>query len=106
MLRKERDQRIFQRLTFYQISIHALRKERDTADNRRKRIVKFQSTRSARSATEVKTDQCNKCRISIHALRKERDCHVRAACCAFVYFNPRAPQGARRWLNNTLITTF
>ena len=56
-----------------EISIHALRKERDF-----------------RSACIIKEGI-----ISIHALRKERDFCFSLEMMFFSYFNPRAPQGAR-----------
>ena len=56
------------------VSIHALRKERDTV---RMTIVQprveFQSTRSARSATIYHMERVVVVAVSIHALRKERD---------------------------------
>ena len=78
------------------ISIHALRKERDVAEfiyrvlepdfNPRApqgarpayqtsfcHVSSFQSTRSARSATTYQVEVARKVLISIHALRKERD---------------------------------
>ena len=61
----------------------------------RRSILRFQSTRSARSATSRGQYAGAGGRISIHALRKERDRRLadRAPCPAD--FNPRAPQGAR-----------
>ena len=62
------------------ISIHALRKERDTDDPSLPRAAReFQSTRSARSATDEESAEVVYKTISIHALRKERDPHNRSA---------------------------
>ena len=103
-----------------QISIHALREERDEIlCSRRTRLHRFQSTRSARSATKRtrlssstgwrfqstrSARSATRCirlprflsPISIHALREERDIADRPArLSGFRYFNPRAPRGAR-----------
>ena len=56
---------------------------------------KFQSTRSARSATEGRDQGRRLAHISIHALRKERDTLMRSRYPRHRHFNPRAPQGAR-----------
>ena len=56
------------------ISIHALREERDiTADALEQFLTAFQSTRSARSATNRSAACSTVPVISIHALREERD---------------------------------
>ena len=101
------------------ISIHALRMERDS-----KSLydvvgtIKFQSTRSAWSATSIpggdffdKKISIHALRmerdrpagksparhpISIHALRMERDGRARSFLFRSTDFNPRAPHGARR----------
>ena len=100
------------------ISIHALRKERDAAQiESTAMLLAFQSTRSARSATQdampdfgqllfqstrsarSATSFLRRSRqlssISIHALRKERDRASWRCSTSSGYFNPRAPQGAR-----------
>ena len=102
-----------------QISIHALRKERDDSPDSQfsttrnfnprapqgARLLKeidaewqklFQSTRSARSATNLAGRDKLTFAISIHALRKERDPFRLAFRLSPSNFNPRAPQGARR----------
>ena len=57
-----------------EISIHALRKERDGLRlGDATKINAFQSTRSARSATCLRQPKIRLPGISIHALRKERD---------------------------------
>ncbi len=63
-----------QRLPLPDISIHALREERDFIPIR------------------ILVNQI----ISIHALREERDQHNGSATAPPGYFNPRAPRGARR----------
>ena len=123
------------------ISIHALRRERDSADrspdrphrdfnprapqgarhaliDRYDAADKFQSTRSAGSATGDADPHGAQQRISIHALRRERDLVIPHGVGQFKisihalrrerdvsrgkssslmeYFNPRAPQGARQ----------
>ena len=56
----------------------------------------FQSTRSARSATAHFRQGAPHFVISIHALREERDPRGRRPLwCRSLYFNPRAPRGAR-----------
>ena len=58
-------------------------------------ILKFQSTRPVRGATG-KTPLCHKCFvISIHAPRAGRDFSGCFCSQSFLYFNPRAPCGAR-----------
>ena len=117
-LRMERDLQTLHIGNKIVISIHALRMERDEFPAASfVFIVKFQSTRSAWSATKrlenrgfnlvisihalrmerdghavqiVKEDQ-----ISIHALRMERDGFNLLQKVANEYFNPRAPHGAR-----------
>ena len=80
------------------ISIHALREERDPGrDKAICRIIPFQSTRSARSATSGHRPACRcPCKISIHALREERDVMSSWQDFFNIHFNPRAPRGARR----------
>ena len=95
-LRKERDFYLLFSLVIPCISIHALRKERDGFKVQRQRIKKFQSTRSARSATGYYEPYSGRFGISIHALRKERDGVYGHNADVYHDFNPRAPQGARR----------
>ena len=79
------------------ISIHALREERDRSETpSRWRSLRFQSTRSARSATSSSRSRVDSLTISIHALREERDAVPVAAAGLGNDFNPRAPRGARR----------
>ena len=117
-LRKERDSGRCCANRYERISIHALRKERDDLGLMRVgKLPKFQSTRSARSATVYSTQRARQSgfqstrsarsathfrfhplqqrRISIHALRKERDSRGYPCPDRLIYFNPRAPQGAR-----------
>ena len=100
--------------TFYQISIHALRKESDQdGAHNVKQAKEFQSTPSVRRATQMDGAIVRLVVISIHALRKESDllrflkgcilvisihalrkesdlfCSTIAACTG--YFNPRSP---------------
>ena len=78
------------------ISIHALRKERDVFPRLRMRIFDiFQSTRSARSATYTRENdflssvfQSTRSARSATSVRGSRHRGKE-------YFNPRAPQGAR-----------
>ena len=107
----------------FRISIHALREEGDrwtqkqladaTDFNPRPprggrqigrlpniSTLKFQSTPSARRATDG-TVPAGRCRtISIHALREEGDRSTSTFWDALMYFNPRPPRGGRlprRW---------
>ncbi|EOS65029.1 hypothetical protein C814_00223, partial [Anaerotruncus sp. G3(2012)] len=84
-------------MCYNKISIHALREERD-ADCLRpyESFEVFQSTRSARSATILRKLWDFFANISIHALREERDFSEMDTVRAAIYFNPRAPRGARR----------
>ena len=60
--------------TFYQISIHALRKESDQdGAHNVKQAKEFQSTLSVRRATQMDGAIVRLVVISIHALRKESD---------------------------------
>ena len=80
----------------YTISIHALRMERDVITSRTSDgIARFQSTRSAWSATQSVLHSLHLFNISIHALRMERDLFLRRNQLDQNYFNPRAPHGAR-----------
>ena len=56
-------------LSFFVISIHALRKESDN----------------------LRTGACRHRKISIHALRKESDRRLRISGSGHRYFNPRSP---------------
>ena len=56
------------------ISIHALREEGDGQQtNHHHKRLQFQSTPSARRATNEETGEFNNGKISIHALREEGD---------------------------------
>ena len=55
----------------------------------------FQSTRPVRGATRNSSNACNSSPISIHAPRAGRDAATSAMPRMCVYFNPRAPCGAR-----------
>ena len=57
--------------------------------------AEFQSTRSARSATDIDVSFDGASDISIHALREERDHAARPPARPPPHFNPRAPRGAR-----------
>ena len=89
------------------ISIHALREERDAKANKRATTaIEFQSTRSARSATCQLNFICQFMAISIHALREERDLSVLPRLSLCIYFNPRAPRGARPLRRPSLAATW
>ena len=95
-LRMERDVRTPREVYSRVISIHALRMERDHCrPSLVSRLGKFQSTRSAWSATRSFLRNFTKDDISIHALRMERDLSVLFILIGRSYFNPRAPLGAR-----------
>ena len=68
-----------------------------TADNVAKAILDalFQSTRPVRGATVGKQVQQLDCLISIHAPRAGRDHGILISTKFVMYFNPRAPCGAR-----------
>ena len=107
----------------HDISIHALRMERDTGrPTGRNTTGRFQSTRSAWSATSSTIAAVSPIDISIHALRMERDTlpswilgrwprfqSTRSAWSATIiyqhiqqgphHFNPRAPHGARLYVS-------
>ena len=65
----------------------------------------FQSTRSAGSATSGGELGGVPRTISIHALRRERDKSLSGRETLVGYFNPRAPQGARRKDNHVVTWT-
>ena len=78
------------------ISIHAPRAGRDDhAWSSSQRIAEFQSTRPVRGATAHIVGAVPSLFISIHAPRAGRDCGVPCTLPPGVYFNPRAPCGAR-----------
>ena len=56
----------------------------------------FQSTRPVRGATAPDMDVSASALISIHAPRAGRDWFATTAQIMTIYFNPRAPCGARR----------
>jgi len=81
----------------YFISIHALRMERDGISSE----ILFKQTRISIHALRMERDARpmdfpETLRISIHALRMERDVFPIPERPAMMYFNPRAPHGARR----------
>ena len=79
------------------ISIHALREESDRHFVKWSDVPKvFQSTPSARRATEQRYDKSRQCFISIHALREESDDGSAIPIAHFFDFNPRPPRGERR----------
>ena len=79
------------------ISIHALREESDRHFVKWSDVPKvFQSTPSARRATEQRYDKSRQCFISIHALREESDDGSAIPIAHFFDFNPRPPRGGRR----------
>ncbi len=122
-LREERDKFEGAHEAHNTISIHALREERDWIlpsvtpirakfqSTRSARSAttscksacfhpnQFQSTRSARSATQKSDLQPSHEQISIHALREERDdAGITLSGDGILDFNPRAPRGARHFL--------
>ena len=77
------------------ISIHALREEGDLVDLRgRGGVAQFQSTPSARRATDVHMDEDPRIHISIHALREEGDLPASSTKLAVVVF--QSTPSARR----------
>ena len=87
------------------ISIHAPRMGRDVSPAARSLAGdRFQSTRPAWGATSRDRGRGARRRISIHAPRMGRDGICDMIRCAAIYFNPRAPHGARpgvRWAEST-----
>ena len=59
------------------------------------KYIKFQSTPSARRATEGGEYSRAGEWISIHALREEGDRRSLSTACSKPYFNPRPPRGGR-----------
>ena len=83
--------------TLYSISIHALREEGDPNMSGASRFSSlFQSTPSARRATQAIMQGVYNHIISIHALREEGDRSTGARWQSIPYFNPRPPRGGRR----------
>ena len=79
------------------ISIHAPRAGRDSFSTLAALAnMSFQSTRPVRGATHVNVLIHPHRPISIHAPRAGRDAVHTASICRAIYFNPRAPCGARR----------
>ena len=79
------------------ISIHALREESDPRYAARiAGSAKFQSTPSARRATDGSAFDGVLLTISIHALREESDTATTSPLGSQSYFNPRPPRGERR----------
>ena len=58
--------------------------------------MRFQSTPSARRATNYNKTDYKKVKISIHALREEGDPVFLVGRLKPTYFNPRPPRGGRR----------
>ena len=78
------------------ISIHGLRVEPDVDyTNGLAKISIFQSTGSVWSPTDVDSNVRRQQSISIHGLRVEPDHIKMGICLSYLYFNPRAPCGAR-----------
>ena len=94
-LRKERDADISRIETGRAVSIHALRKERDCRCNAPvpRYTVSIHALRKERDISI--TMALAQALVSIHALRKERDPYGRMIAFSARSFNPRAPQGAR-----------
>ena len=81
---------------FVDISIHALREEGDCILNRFKiNRLRFQSTPSARRATDIAKALQLDDPISIHALREEGDFFEPVRVLPAQNFNPRPPRGGR-----------
>ena len=117
-LREESDVDTFRFACGHVISIHALREEGDTPVHRRSaksgyfnprpprgerptqhrhgaRCRVFQSTPSARRATQYVWAKNKEGKISIHALREESDVLLFQQILLQGYFNPRPPRGGR-----------
>ena len=78
------------------ISIHALREESDAAcGDAEEKAQGFQSTPSARRATDGLRSNLQTQLISIHALREESDGDQLLRHDCRIYFNPRPPRGER-----------
>ena len=65
-----------------------------------KEVKPFQSTRPIRGATLFLLRSRHSSDISIHAPHTERDPRFLAPLPPGSYFNPRAPYGARRWMQS------
>ena len=77
------------------ISIHALREEGDTARKTKSiNLSQFQSTPSARRATESRSAEGGITSISIHALREEGDLATLPVCTVKITF--QSTPSARR----------
>ena len=84
-------------LTFFTISIHALREEGDGQQPPQPvGLMGFQSTPSARRATDQSNAHSTIVVISIHALREEGDYTSEGTIPGITDFNPRPPRGGRR----------
>ena len=82
------------------ISIHAPRAGRDfTTEAQAEAYIKFQSTRPVRGATGGLQAGNIQQKISIHAPRAGRDTDKPETFKGNIYFNPRAPCGARPYDN-------
>ena len=82
--------------SYCQISIHALREEGDLSPSRIGcKSNGFQSTPSARRATEQVKVIFDLKEISIHALREEGDPGGPVYVVKLIDFNPRPPRGGR-----------
>ena len=95
-LREEGDQQTKREAMDSKISIHALREEGDVSIHSAvPNPAIFQSTPSARRATQKAMDSTKNKMISIHALREEGDKMLDEIFPAESYFNPRPPRGGR-----------
>ena len=84
------------------ISIHAPRAGRDKVLHKLiLHSMLFQSTRPVRGATLDDLQPYKTVKISIHAPRAGRDWFAITALITIIYFNPRAPCGARLNLSPT-----
>ena len=80
-----------------EISIHALREERDAMlpSAYKGDFISIHALREERDLWSGKKSRARRM-ISIHALREERDCMIARKPQRHTNFNPRAPRGARR----------
>ncbi len=95
-LREESDLNFMAHPNPLYISIHALREESDDGGAQAgSRSIEFQSTPSARRATEARCAALGSLGISIHALREESDIQNSSQRILYFNFNPRPPRGER-----------
>ena len=83
--------------SYHHISIHAPHTGRDACSlSHRSFRIGFQSTRPIRGATDFIQSTADTITISIHAPHTGRDLAANPMPCNTIYFNPRAPYGARQ----------